>query len=1073
MTVQEWLGADNQLGIDIWEKKYRYNGETFDEWLDRVSGGNQRLRKLIEEKKFLFGGRTTANRNTGKRASMMNCYSRGFIKDSLDDIMQAATDIAMTFKTQGGQGLSLSKLRPKGCGINNGQYTSDGIVPFMELYNRTTESISQGGSRKGALLIGLDIWHKEAPEFIKIKSEEGKIQKANLSLEIDDEFMECVKKYYETGEVITKHICRDYDGNKVEYDVTPIELYKLMMEKAYDWAEPGCIYTNRFRNYNLMEFCDDYQIEICNPCVTGDTKVLTSTGHIPIIKLIDKDVDIWNGFKFSKVIPTLTAKDQELYEVTLSNGSSLKCTPYHKFILKDGNRVECKDLKAGAQLQKCEFPIITGTKDLKNPYTQGFFSGDGFICKDRNAKYISFYGEHKKPLAEYCNTISMREKSDIRDTYSVDVDFGKDFVPDCTYTIDSRLRWFEGIVDADGSNNVDGSITITSINSTFIENIFYLMQTMGVSATYNKCKDAEKKVFSDSMGGKEYNTKDLFRITISASDVVRLNKLGFNPHRVKNTAIPNRDAKRYIVVQSVNKLDKREDVYCFTEYDNHSGIFNGIYTAQCGEQPLGKNSACDLGSINLSEFVINPFTEEAYFDFGDFAIAVDEGIKALDCIIDENLNNHAMKEQREMSLNYRNVGLGTMGMWDMFCKLNMKYGSKESKNFADYLFGFMFRRAVIASSNLAKEKGAFPMYSDNVLKSKIIKEHFTEEDIKILEIDKYGLRNCSLLSIAPNGSIGTMLNISTGCEPAFQISYKRKTESLNGEEKYYDVYTSLAKEYMDKYGTDKFPDTFITSSEIDWRNRIEMQAVIQRHIDTAISSTVNLPKEIALNEIEQLYLYAWEKGLKGVTIFRDGCKRTGILTTSETNHTETNYEKTQNNTELKRGMIIKADDNCVGRKRTLHTGCGTLHCEAFFDPDTGDLLETYFSKGSSGGCNQFMIGLSRLISLSARAGVDIDSIVDQLKSSGTCPSYAVRTATKKDTSKGSSCPVAIGNALIDMYKEVQKDLFGNDEDEAEETKRVTLDKKSSVINPCPKCGEELRFEGGCMTCPSCGWTKCD
>jgi len=141
----------------------------------------------------------------------------------LEDIMQANTDIAKTFKAQGGQGISLSKLRPKGCGINDGQFKSDGIVPFMEIYNRTTESISQGGSRKGALIMTLDIWHPQARDFIMIKSEEGRIQKANLSLEIDDEFMEDVQKFYETGEKVTKHIVREYEGNKVEYDVVPID----------------------------------------------------------------------------------------------------------------------------------------------------------------------------------------------------------------------------------------------------------------------------------------------------------------------------------------------------------------------------------------------------------------------------------------------------------------------------------------------------------------------------------------------------------------------------------------------------------------------------------------------------------------------------------------------------------------------------------------------------------------------------------------------------------------------------------------------------------------------------------
>ena len=189
---------------------------------------------------------------------------------------------------------------------------------------------------------------------------------------------------------------------------------------------------------------------------------------------------------------------------------------------------------------------------------------------------------------------------------------------------------------------------------------------------------------------------------------------------------------------------------------------------------------------------------------------------------------------------------------------------------------------------------------------------------------------------------------------------------------------------------------------------------------------------------------------------------------------------------LQRGMIIKADDNCIGKKRTLQTGCGTLHCEAFFDPDTGDLLETYFSKGSQGGCANFMVGLSRMISLSARGGVDVYSIVDQLKSSGTCPSYAVRKATKNDTSKGSSCPVAIGNALIEMYEELQSELFEDREESSRKIKEVakygkrvgnnSTDEKNDIDKNkliCPICGEPLQASGGCFSCPNDGYSKCD
>lgn len=237
----EWLN-NNQLSYDIWNNKYRYNGESFEQWLDRVSGENPVIKKLIREKKFLFGGRTLANRGTNK-GSYSNCYSHGYIEDSLEGIMDAAKNIAMTFKAQGGQGLSLSKIRPKGSSIA-GKFKSDGIVPFMEIFNTVTESVSQGGSRKGALLMSLDINHPEIETFMTIKSDLKRINKANLSVEIDDNFMQKVEQ-------------GDVEANRI---------FNILCEQACKYAEPGVIFTNRFRNYNLMEFVDEYQIETCNPC---------------------------------------------------------------------------------------------------------------------------------------------------------------------------------------------------------------------------------------------------------------------------------------------------------------------------------------------------------------------------------------------------------------------------------------------------------------------------------------------------------------------------------------------------------------------------------------------------------------------------------------------------------------------------------------------------------------------------------------------------------------------------------------------------------------------------------------
>lgn len=760
MNWEEWLGKDNELGLNIANKKYRHNNESFEDFVKRACGNNEDLMRLYREKKALLGGRVNANRGLDTGGSYMNCYSYGYVDDDYRDIMKAATDIGITFKGQGGQGVSMSKLRPKGAPIGS-TYTSDGIIPFMKVFNEVTDATSQGGSRKGALMISLDARHKEALDFIRIKSDLGVIEKANLSLEIDDEFMEAVQRYYDTGEVITLHESRDYSGHIVEYDVVPIDIFKALVNNCYDWGDPAALFTNRFRNYNLMEFVDGYQIETCNPC---------------------------------------------------------------------------------------------------------------------------------------------------------------------------------------------------------------------------------------------------------------------------------------------------------------------------GEQPLPKHGACCLGSINLSEFVKDPYTDNAYFDSEDFVKTVRIMVQALDDIVEENYSRHPLKEQQDMSYNYRNIGLGVFGYATMLMKMGIKYGSSKALELTDDIFGLMFRAALIKSNELAKERGPFPLYEDSVFDSEIVKYHFRYDEIEQFKRD--GIRNCSLLSIAPNGSISNLLGESGGCEPEYAISYTRRTIGMtDGKDTYYNVYCKAAKEWMKLNPGKDLPDYFVASEDIPWRDRVATQAVMQRHVDTAISSTVNLPEDASKDDIAGIYLEAWKHGCKGITIFRNNCKRTGILTTESSNKTENASTGSQGHSGgmLARGEIIKASDKFVGKKRTLRTGCGTLHCEAFFDPENGELREVYLSKGSSGGCAQFMVGLSRMVSLAARGGIDIEDIVDQLKSSGTCPSYAVRRATHGDTSIGSSCPVAVGNALIAMHEEmIQQINFCTDIINWKDVPTsVELESIAPSTAKCPECGSELHFSGGCCTCAQCGYSKCE
>lgn len=1113
MNAKEWLGENNQIGIDIFENKYRHGNETVEEFADRVSGGDKELAQLILDKKFLFGGRVLANRGIEGSGNYYNCFSDGYVPDSMNGILDTVKTLGTTYKAQGGQGISLSKVRPEGTPIGD-HYKSDGIVPFMRLFNSVTETVSQGGSRKGALMMSLDIRHKEAEKFITIKSQSGEIEKANLSLEIDDEFMEAVETYYETGKVVTLHEKREYSGHEIEYDIVPIKLYKLMMETVYDWGEPGCIFTNRFRDYNLMEFDPEYNVETCNPSLRAGTEILTDTGIIPIEKLEGKSFKVYtlNG-EWSAAECFLSGRNQPLYEIELTNGVKYYATKEHRWVQLNNGRytkVFTEDLKEGDLL-----PISKNVSlpfGHKGKYEDGFFIGywygDGSctIRKDDNRYQYGFtFGLEKKEvgildkivkkLETICNkTISYTTRNRGQEDwfeiccgdkllYQYMNNFGvidKWKLPAIFYSELSdefRKGFVDGIFSADGSivSGKNPRICFCNKSEEFVYEIKNLLGWYGIQSRIQKATSTLKE--------KQYTRYDL---TINRGEVEHFKKVFHFSHTTKQKKletfpIPQHKLKKYThaQVKTVKLTDLKEDVWDIHVYDDtHTFALNHCITGNCGEQPLKAKTSCNLGSLNLYAFVKDPFTPIARFDTKEFKRAIEIAIRALDDIIDENMPRIPMQEYRENSRNYRNIGLGIMGYADMLIALGFTYGSDGALHTTSMLFDAMLHTAVQTSNQLAKEKGAFPKYTDQVLNSRIIRNYFSSQTIEQLAID--GLRNCSLLSIAPTGSIATMLGVSGGIEPEFALGYVRRTDNL-GES--YTVHAKVVNDYLNVW-TDAttLPDYFITSGEINWRDRVKTQGVIQNYIDTAISSTVNLPKETTPEEIEQLYLEAWREGLKGITIFRDGCKRLGILLTDESENNTRSQDENNNTSsdKLERGTIIMANDDVVGKKRKLTTGCGSTHCTAFFDPVDGNLLEVYLSRGSQGTCVNYMTGLSRMISLAARGGIHIDDIIDQLNSCGVCPSYAVRTAKHHDTSKGACCPIAIGYAIKDMYDEMQEELGLTDSKYVENyvinthksTNNESITNEQAYIQ-CPECGEPLTFEGGCNICKACGYSKCD
>lgn len=264
MTVQEWLGKDNKLGIDIWERKYRQNNETFDEWLDRVSGSNENIRQLIVKKKFLFGGRILSNRGMDKygvKTTLSNCYVITPPEDNIESIYDCAKKLARTYSYGGGCGIDISKLAPRGSKVNNTAKETTGSVSFMDLYSLTTGLIGQNG-RRGALMLSISCNHPDLEEFIGIKSDLDKITKANISIRITDKFMVAVKN----KQPFTLKFTRLETGETITKEIDAAETFHKICEMNWDYAEPGMLFWDRIENWNLLSCDENFQYAGVNPC---------------------------------------------------------------------------------------------------------------------------------------------------------------------------------------------------------------------------------------------------------------------------------------------------------------------------------------------------------------------------------------------------------------------------------------------------------------------------------------------------------------------------------------------------------------------------------------------------------------------------------------------------------------------------------------------------------------------------------------------------------------------------------------------------------------------------------------
>ena len=518
-----------------------------------------------------------------------------------------------------------------------------------------------------------------------------------------------------------------------------------------------------------------------------------------------------------------------------------------------------------------------------------------------------------------------------------------------------------------------------------------------------------------------------------------------------------------------------------TDYHNAEYCSPLVSTNPCAEQPLPDGGCCNLGALNLERFVDN----DGNFMIDEFKDSVGIATRFLDNVIDYNLDRHALESQKQNAINDRRVGLGILGLGDMLVRMGIKYDSEDALQTVDQVMQIFRDTAYETSVELAKEKEAFPHFNwTGVRKSKFIKNLPRHLKDKIRE---HGIRNSTVLTVAPTGSGGIVARVTSGIEPIFATSYKRRVKKNDGfgrEFNEYKVYHPIIDKLFG--GDENLPDYVVTAHNIDPYFRVKMQGVIQKYIDSSISSTVNLKADIQEDTVADIYMTAYKAGLKGITVYREG-SREGILITDEDKKESTskslNDDKTTSASEQKEKRPRIRPNTTVGSTRRIRTGEGTLYIT--INEDENGLCEVFTTIGKAGGNAAAQSeAISRLISLALRSGVDPNAIIKQLKGiSGPNPTW-------EDGRLILSTPDAIGKSLDDYLNENPESRVsgvGDSEDEDSRKTPITMATTEEVtkhnnevtdftfknISTCPDCGSSVMHEGGCVTCPSCGFSKCE
>ncbi len=1019
----------------------------------------------------------------------------------------------------------------------------------------------------------LSVDHPDIEEFVDMKNDLSVMTNFNVSVAVTEKFMEEVEQDAD-------HALINPRTGAVARTIPARYLFNKIVHNAWQTGEPGIVFIDRINASRSNPTPQLGLVESTNPCVTGDTRLHTQYGLMTIHELYERQLPITatvdtrvvnehRGATTRSAIPVfMTAADADVFRVVTEDGYEIRATEWHDFFTTRG-KVKLRDLQPGDELLVQSGEGQWGEAgDYNLGLLVGLITGDGYITADRGA-CVNLWGADQAlmpKIAEYVNSLVVGTAQGKRKEYVVqpvvvpDRDLttlrstrlGRILEERYGFTIATKLRvpevvwqgsrecvvgYLQGLFQTDGTVQISAekdtcSIRLASSTRSLLGEVQSLLANFGVFSSIKLRRNAGARLMPDGKGGqKSYQYQAQYELIIGGESRTRfLDAVGFplpnKRDRVRAWAEGRvlRKTQPFITPVAEIIYEGREAVYDTTQEDRNTVIFNGIVTGQCGEQPLLPYEACNLGSINVGRLTVER-DGKVDLDWDALRDVVHLATRALEDVIE--MNKYPIPEIEEMTTRNRRIGVGLMGWADLLFKLRIPYNSEEATDLAERMMKFIDDEAKNASEQLAAERGPFPNWEESIYGPQ--GQHWPNAQ------GVRPLRNSTVSTIAPTGTISIIAGASGGIEPLFSLAFMRTIMDKDKLLEVNKIFEQVAKEegfysaeLMEEVaatGTlahiEGIPDwvkrVFVTARDVtpEWHAR--MQAAFQKSTDNAVSKTVNFPPEATEDEVREVYELAYRLGCKGVTIYRDGSRSEQPMSTVAKKPESSAAAVPVTVPLAATGTAAKANGNGNGnghshdvpeivaevRQADAQPPVDVAEPQPVLPrplPD-GDIsgwlgrikspqgtvrvwvsevddqpYETYIVLGKSGSDLMALTeGIGRMMSIALRAGIPVEILIDQLRGIGGSRSVGF------GTQRVLSVPDAIAKLLQEHY-------FPEPDAPAVPATRAVAKAAPAVVpvappvrrpiasqplgDICPECGNAtLMHVEGCKKCP-CGHSEC-